>query len=293
LDLLRRSRDLRVAVYLALALLKLHGPTGLRDGLALVSGLIEQHWDQVHPQLDPEDPDPLERLNVLRPLTGGSDHRDPLNFEARLREAKLCESRQWGAYCLQDIAAAMGDPDVMLAPGQTRPQMSSIEQAFDDTNVEALSALDEALKESIEHVRRIDAAVGERVGSGRGVDLSRLTNALTKISTRVAPHVAKRSKSAVAANDPAGSTQPATGVAAAERRSGAPGEITSRNDVQASLDKICEYFERNEPSSPLPLVLRAARRMVSMNFVEIMGCLTPDVYRSLLQLSSDKPPEEG
>jgi type VI secretion system protein ImpA len=32
-----------------------------------------------------------------------------------------------------------------------------------------------------------------------------------------------------------------------------PGTITSREDVVRLLDRMCEYYERNEPSSPVPL----------------------------------------
>src|SRR5579864_6885158 len=41
LELLARSKNLRVAVTLCLALLKLDGVSGLRDGLALLKGLLE------------------------------------------------------------------------------------------------------------------------------------------------------------------------------------------------------------------------------------------------------------
>jgi type VI secretion system protein ImpA len=54
------------------------------------------------------------------------------------------------------------------------------------------------------------------------------------------------------------------------------GRITSRDDVVRMLDRICEYYERNEPSSPVPLLLRRAKRLVSKDFMEIMRELVPD-----------------
>jgi type VI secretion system protein ImpA len=66
-ELLKRSKDLRVAMYLTISLLKLEGIHGLRDGLALLRGLLERFWDHLYPQLDPEDNnDPLERINILQ-----------------------------------------------------------------------------------------------------------------------------------------------------------------------------------------------------------------------------------
>ena len=43
LALLERTRDLRVAVILATAWLRMHGLPGWRDGLALVLAMLEQH----------------------------------------------------------------------------------------------------------------------------------------------------------------------------------------------------------------------------------------------------------
>ena len=54
------------------------------------------------------------------------------------------------------------------------------------------------------------------------------------------------------------------------------GEITSRQDVIRALDKICEYYDRHEPSSPLPLLINRAKRLASKSFLEIIGDLTPD-----------------
>jgi type VI secretion system protein ImpA len=54
------------------------------------------------------------------------------------------------------------------------------------------------------------------------------------------------------------------------------GEISSRDDVLKMLDKICAYYARHEPSSPLPLLLKRCRRLVPMSFKEIVGDLAPD-----------------
>jgi type VI secretion system protein ImpA len=47
-------------------------------------------------------------------------------------------------------------------------------------------------------------------------------------------------------------------------------EIESREDVVKLLDRICAYYERNEPASPIPLLLQRARRLVTMNFMELI-----------------------
>ena len=53
LELLKRSKNLRVAVTLCLALVKLEGASGLRAGLTLLKGLLERYWTDLYPQAGP------------------------------------------------------------------------------------------------------------------------------------------------------------------------------------------------------------------------------------------------
>ena len=63
------------------------------------------------------------------------------------------------------------------------------------------------------------------------------------------------------------------------------GEIRTREDVLAALDRILKYYNRYEPSSPLPLLLRRAKRLATKSFMEIMKDLTPDSIPQLQQLA--------
>src|SRR5580693_6270380 len=58
-----KSKDLQLAAWLTEALAKLHGLSGLSDGLALCRGLIEQYWDQLYPSI--EDGSLEARANTL------------------------------------------------------------------------------------------------------------------------------------------------------------------------------------------------------------------------------------
>ena len=53
------------------------------------------------------------------------------------------------------------------------------------------------------------------------------------------------------------------------------GEIASREDVIRTLEKICEYYSRHEPSSPVPFMLKRAKKLVRMDFMEILRDLAP------------------
>src|SRR6202158_4360187 len=67
--LLVRSKDLRVAVLLARAMVRLHGVEGVAAGLGLIKEMLSRYWDTLYPQLDHEDgDDPTMRLNAIGPL---------------------------------------------------------------------------------------------------------------------------------------------------------------------------------------------------------------------------------
>ncbi|MYN45113.1 type VI secretion system protein TssA [Pseudoduganella sp. FT93W] len=59
-----RSKDMRLAAWLAEALAQTEGPRGLGDGLAVLAGLCEQFWDSVYPL--GEDGDFDQRIGNLR-----------------------------------------------------------------------------------------------------------------------------------------------------------------------------------------------------------------------------------
>ena len=43
-----------------------------------------------------------------------------------------------------------------------------------------------------------------------------------------------------------------------------------------ALDRICTYYAQHEPSSPLPVLLQRARRLVGKSFIEIIEDVAPD-----------------
>jgi len=68
------------------------------------------------------------------------------------------------------------------------------------------------------------------------------------------------------------SAQDGSGAAAP----GAIGGLRTRDDAIQLLDRICEFLERTEPSHPAPLLLKRARRLLNMSFLEIIQDIAPD-----------------
>ncbi|MEO6786143.1 MAG: type VI secretion system protein TssA, partial [Chthoniobacteraceae bacterium] len=92
---------------------------------------------------------------------------------------------------------------------------------------------------------------------------------------------ASPNESAEAGGETAAATADAGG-ATMEPGPGISGNIRSRQDVIRVLDQICDFYKRTEPASPVPLILRRARRLVDMDFVQLLTDLAPD---SLTQIN--------
>jgi type VI secretion system protein ImpA len=257
LELARRTRDLRVAVWVTRAAAHVHGLTGVVGGLQLVQGLIERHWDAVHPRLDPGDGnDPTMRVNGLAPLA----HPDA--GLADIRAATLTETR--GGLRVRDLELGIGRAEPLA--GEVVPTKDGILKAL-ATAIEATPGLDQALLAGHEAVVRIDTALAERIGADRGPDFGPLTKLFAVLA------LAARRVSGTAELD----TAPSAGDAASARPMvSAPGTISSREDALQALQRASDWIERNEPSNPAPLLIRRAQRLMSKNFLEIIRDLVPD-----------------
>jgi type VI secretion system protein ImpA len=275
LDLLTRTKDLRVALYLIRAQLHTEGLPGFSKGLEYLRSLVERYWETVHPQVDSDDSDdPIMRINAISGLA------DPTAVLNVVRSTPLTDSRTFGKISYRDLLVAKGElPPAGNSDGEP-PDMVRIDGAFSDTDAETLLALAAAAHDSIAHAEAIDAAVTEQVGTASAPNLEELVNLLKgieRILTDRAGGDAPAPESPAAAN-------PAASAAAAPAHSG---DIGGPQDVIAALDRICAYYEKNEPSSPVPLLIRRAKRLVSKNFMEIIGDLAPDTIKQIEKISGN------
>jgi type VI secretion system protein ImpA len=263
LELLRRTKDLRVAVYLTRALVAIHGVVGLRDGLALVQAMLERSWDNLHPNLDPEDGnDPTIRVNTLLNLCG-QETMLPL-----VREVEVASAKGMGRFTFRDYLVAAGK----LRPGDAAdappPEMSAIEATFLACDLQELQERGEAALQSLDRVAAIETTLMNKVGPTRAVGLEPITDLMKDLSTLLSAQLARRG---AGVPDAEAATPNTTTAPAATVR----GEVNSREDVIRALDKACEYFQRNEPSSPVPLLLKRAKNLMSKDFLEIVRDLAP------------------
>jgi type VI secretion system protein ImpA len=272
LALAKRTRDLRVAVWLARCGARLDGFAGAISGLRLIEGLLSTRWLDVHPQLDASDGnDPTMRMNALAPLVADAA------MLADLRAAPLTSAR--GSLTVRDVELGMGLAEG--APDEAVPTEGGMLEGL-RACLEQVPELADDLKAGPQLADGIARILDEQLGGATGPDLQPLIRLLRGLDTacRRAGGESTRAEAA-----------PTQGSADSLRGTGeASGAIASRDDVVHALDRLCEWIERHEPSNPAPLLLRRAQRLMSKSFLDIVRDLAPE---SLVQIEKLAGIESG
>jgi type VI secretion system protein ImpA len=263
IKLLEQSRDIQVSMHLTCALLWTEGFSGFVQGLSLIQGLLDKYWEDVHPRRDTGDVYPILRINTLSSL---NDYKKVL---APLAQIKLTHSTA-GEFSWHDIKSA--STKLIPAPDSSAniPDPKLIEAAFSGTALAMLKQHEQDVKQAMELSQGIVALVAEKSDSAHAPDLSPLINLLKNIDKCLAEKIQQRAASEITSADSDLQIREKPGIPA--KIDG----IHSRDEVIRALDAICKYFERNEPSSPIPFLMLRAKKLLTMNFMDILRDMAPD-----------------
>jgi type VI secretion system protein ImpA len=282
-DLLGRTKDLRVVAWMTLAATHLHGISGFSAGISLMLALCERYWDDVHPRMMVDgDEDPYLRINALSSISDGAGgYSDGFGIMRVLRTQLLVS---------QPLPVSIRDVEMAISKdAAARYSLAQVESILADArqaSSEAILSFDVA-KESLNVLARL---IGEHFVSGDSPDISALTSLFKTVGS-----VLDRAKAGPdnAAEDGDGEVDndPMVGLGS-QRVQGTLGEIRSREDVRRSLQRVCDYLERHEPSNPAALFARRAQSLLDRNFLDIMLELSPDSVQHLQMLTGAKLPEE-
>ncbi len=261
---LAESHDIRAAVFYAEAVLHTRGLAGFAEATAFVRGCLETYWDSCHPELDADDDnDPTMRINAVQGFNGAD------TVIRALRHAPLTDSRTFGKMSLRMIEIA--DGTIPTPANMTDiPDSTSVHAAFQDSDTEKLQEFLAATNAAQEDLKAIDALFVEKT-PGQGPDLEEVQKTLQQLTRRLSDQMGVDVGDS--AQEEEGETEGADG-APAKAGSGA-GAINSANDVSNTLDRIISYYQRNEPSSPVPILLERAKKLVNADFMTIMEDMAP------------------
>ena len=309
-DLAGTGRDLRLLVIVARALANAEGFSGLARGFDLLTQSVDGFWDTIHPELR-DRPDPseaaLRRINALKQIE--NDEAGPLGD---LQMNAVLTPRGIGPIQGEDLAAASLTEFEALneAPsGLNEEEKEKVREAHVacvnrvTAACRALAAEEpERAAELIAAVAAADAArraleakFNEKAGfaTGMGLQFGALRTFLARVMKTLEglalPEGATTVTDAAPSSEDAAPASSATAPAAPA--SGLSGRISSRAEVERALDMIIAFYEANEPSSPMPHLARRLRKMVPMNFVELMEEIAPSGLKEFRDLAGTEDKE--
>ncbi len=289
-ELADNGRDLRLLVLMSRARYNVDGFAGLGEALGFLAQTVTQYWDSLHPALRERD-DPqvaaLPRLNALRQL-----ENDANGLLGDIRFGVVLNPRGIGPVTGDDLVAAslsdfemltraasglsQGEKDALVsAHGQRSNRVKAATRGMAAEDGEGMTALIDGITACEAGLTALGAAVtgAGNFGDGPGLQMPELMEILALgRKTLEAAVGATVADAPVATDTPA--AVPATAAAQATAPS-PPGAINSRADVETSLDRIIAFYERTEPGSPMPHLARRMRRMVAMDFLELMEEIAP------------------
>jgi type VI secretion system protein ImpA len=251
---LEKSKDLQLLAYLGTALLRTDGLPAFVDTLKIASEWLTTYWPQTYPLVDD---DGVLRRNVLNCFA------DQMAIIDSLRRVPLVNNRQYGRFALRDIEIAAGQ--IRGTEGEARPDQGHINAAFAAMPLDELTALQQSVAEGLVAVKKVDAKMSE-AGAGKPAGFESLSAQFAKVDRVLRAQLAARpdGRSGVTADGEAGATVVNSGV------------VTSRQEAIRALEAVADFFRQTEPSSPIPMLLERAKRLVNKSFLEVLADIAPD-----------------
>ncbi|WP_230413962.1 type VI secretion system protein TssA [Collimonas silvisoli] len=275
--ILLRSRDISILVLLLRSRTRLAQAEGLREGLAMLTALLDAYPDDIHPQAIVEGEfDLTVRANALATMT------DPEGILSDIREIVLIKNSAMRLQ-VRDVerAFAIPRPADALSAASVRQQLDDLRRSHDKN----LSSLTEAAR-----LTALLQAWAASTLDEQAPDLSALTELLGLFARSDRPQAeqATSASSAIAAPVPpmhAADNVIASPVDLVEQpllplQAISPGRVMAPSDplqgreaaLQAMI-KTREWFEQAEPSSPVAVLLRQAEKLVGKRFSEVVQCI--------------------
>lgn len=268
----KETKDLQIAAWLSEALVKEYDFAGLRDCLKLISGLQENFWETLHPEVDEGDME--GRANAIAwmemqtsyavkqaKITGYSgysfvDFEDSKKYDIPDNIESLDSTEQAKYNALR----AEAEKENRVTANKWRAELAQTRRVF----VEELNFLFDECWSAYNDLNRV---IEEKFDRNQAPGLNNLKKALDDVHSQV-----KKILEDKRAEEPDEATEETTEetaedgtvtikVAGAATASGA---IQNRQDALKRLTDIATFFQKTEPHSPISYILTRAVKWGNM-----------------------------
>ncbi len=252
--LMLTTRDLRVAVAYTRILIHTEKKPieGVLKGFYIISKLLENFWDCLYPLIDIDDLEEayVERSNTLAILGGYKE------LIMVLKKQPNFVSTGFEGYTLEEMIT-FNQSNKMTAGKQPPVGLTHDEESY-------FNGLSRCFFKVHELVEGIKSTFFEKSGQ-----------VFVDFDEYLIPLLQQSVDALSVGNNIANDTHLKSNQFDGSERSvliedGFSGAIHSRGDVEKSIDLMCEYYTNHEPSSPVPLLLKRAKRLINDDFITIL-----------------------
>ncbi len=273
--LTNQSKDLQIATWLAEALVKVHGFTGLRDSLKLMSGLQDKFWETLYPEIDEGDME--GRANAVAwmdsnaafavksaPIIGGAGY-SYADFEDSKRydipdNIDTLDSTDQARY--RELQAEADQKNKVTTSRWSKAKSVSKRAFYEELNV--------AIEECRIEIAELNRVIEEKYDINQAPGLNNLKKTLDEIQSVVKKILEEKRAEEPDAAQAADETEmdgeenlQLSGATAVATNNGA---IRTRQDALKRLQELSEYFRKNEPQSPVSYLIDRAVKWGNMPF---------------------------
>lgn len=272
-----RTKDIRIACHLAEANMHLSGLQGLADGLELIARMLDEAWDYLIPEIDPEDPE--VRSSPIENLLNDPDRGPclPLAIKA-LPIIGQGEQR----ISLQDATRR----------GPSDDDKNKVQVAISSCTADQGRDLVQQQRAALQQLQAVKSILTEKLETA-APSLTNLSDSLDMVGRWLVNCFGQSDESAQANNEDA-----ENGLVAADCMVGESPEhpitetqsknashiaqdpasvlrlsVQMRNDAYRKLTEAATVLQQIEPHSPIPYMIHRAVRLGQMPFPDLVGKL--------------------
>lgn len=287
LGFLEQTKDLKLISILAQSVLNTKGIKPFSECLTALASLLDEQWQEVFPLLDEDDGDPLERVAALSYLNDAF-------IIIGLKNTPLASAKGAGTITIREVEQAETQGD------SASFTVSQIKGVFQETNSQELQLLHEHLAYSLESVYRINERISDSAGHQYTVNFDSLIALLTQLKAALETYADVNQSSEGGECDDGASQESEYGEdetshtkANTQNASNVMTTIKSREDVERCLELINDYYKDCEPSSPIPVLVNRAKKLVHKDFMAIVQDIYPDAVSAVQHLGGIDPDENS
>lgn len=264
-----QSKDVQIGVWVADAAIRKYGFVGLRDGVLMLNGLLENFWDTLHPEV--EDGDQEGRANAIAWLdVHGADSIKTVPFTGS-QGYNLTDFEDAQKYNFpDDVDSLMPDEQEKInqlkAQAEKNRSVTAVRWAAEVamTRRAPMEAINFAIEECWPALNELNRLCEEKFERNQTPGIRELQKALEAVHDQVKKlleqkRIEEPDEIPVEETAGDGSSAPRTGGDGT-----ASGAIASRQDALRRLSEIAVFFQKTEPHSPVSYLVQRAVKWGNM-----------------------------